>query len=280
MSDYDIIGDVHGYATLLIKLLKQLGYEEKEGTFIHPHGNKVIFVGDLINRGPETVKVLQLVRRMHLEEQAYAVIGNHEFRLLQKFTKYPSLIESNITEFIPWIQSLPLFLEFPYFRVVHAAWHFASIEKLRDQNLKDVFFIRSTFDPQSEHHKAINLILRGITAPIPNYIKYYDRFGVQRRLARVRWWEKSQNKIKGANFFPKCPQLMDIAFENKTMESTEPYKITDKPVFFGHYCLPPQESKVINNLVCLDGCVTCDQVLWAYQFKNDQKISTTKLVRT
>ena len=37
--------------------------------------------------------------------------------------------------------------------------------------------------------------------------------------------------------------------------------------------------KVINNLVCLDGCVTCDQVLWAYKFTNGKKISTTGLVR-
>ena len=279
MFDYDIVGDVHGYASLLIELLKKLGYEEKKGTFIHPQGRKVVFVGDLINRGPETSKVLEVVQRMYLEEQAYAVLGNHEFRLLQQFTKNPSSIESKISKFIPWVQSLPLFLEFPEFRVVHAAWHCPSIEKIRNQDVKDEGFIRSTLDSQSEFSKAINIILRGITVPVPNHIMYYDRFGIKRNKARIRWWESKQKKINGSNFYPKCQPLMDQSFENKTNETRENYSISDKPVFFGHYCLPPEEPKVINNLVCLDGCVTCDQVLWAYKFTNGKKITTTGLVR-
>ena len=71
MIGYDIIGDVHGYDFLLIRLLKNLGYQKGMNGFFHPNGRKVIFVGDLINRGPSSIKVLKIVKRMHLNKQAF-----------------------------------------------------------------------------------------------------------------------------------------------------------------------------------------------------------------
>ena len=92
MANFDIIGDVHGYASLLIELLQILGYEENKGTFVHTLGRKIIFVGDLINRGPDTIEVLKIVQKLHSSEQAFAVLGNHEFRLIQQFIKDPTLV--------------------------------------------------------------------------------------------------------------------------------------------------------------------------------------------
>lgn len=48
---YDIIGDIHGYAEPLQRLLEKLDYTESNGTWRHPD-RKVIFVGDYIDRGP------------------------------------------------------------------------------------------------------------------------------------------------------------------------------------------------------------------------------------
>ena len=60
---YDIVGDVHGYATKLKFLLEKLGYREKKGVYSHPE-RKVIFVGDFIDRGPEIRATLQIARAM------------------------------------------------------------------------------------------------------------------------------------------------------------------------------------------------------------------------
>ena len=278
MSGYDIIGDVHGHAFLLERLLSKLGYKQNENSFFHPNGRKTIFLGDLINRGPDSVKVLNIVQKMVLQKQAYCVLGNHEFRLLQKFINDPALIESKFLSFIPWIQTLPFFLEFPEFRVVHAAWHFSSIKKLENQNVQNEDFIKATMRPDSEFKKAIQNILQGIKVPIPPELSYKDRFGIERKRARIRWWEKKRNILTGSNIFPRCKELIQTEFTNKGDIDCEFYSQNEKIVFFGHYCLPELEPKIINNLVCLDGCVTCEHALWGYQYFDGENPTTKRLV--
>ena len=60
---YDIIGDVHGHALLLKKLLKTMGYTKVGGIWQHPE-RRAIFIGDFINRGPEIRETIELVRQM------------------------------------------------------------------------------------------------------------------------------------------------------------------------------------------------------------------------
>lgn len=108
---FDIIGDVHGCYEELIDLLVKLGYmpvsynppmsvdpayypETKlvnsgpvEVYWTHPQGRKVIFVGDLFDRGPYPVKAFDLARMMVRHGQALFVAGNHEDRLPRKLNK-------------------------------------------------------------------------------------------------------------------------------------------------------------------------------------------------
>jgi hypothetical protein len=279
MNGYDIVGDVHGYAEKLKRLLGKLGYETSNNSFRHPLARKVIFVGDLINRGPDSAKALKIIQRMHDQKQAFCVLGNHEFKLLQQYVRDPSSINKKILDFIPWIKTLPFFLEFPEFRVVHAAWHFSSIAKLKNQNVENEKFIRSTILPNSEFKNAIRIILQGIKVPIPSELTYLDRFSVKRNKARIRWWEKEKKVLNGTDFFPICKKLKLSNFENKGEHSCEYYSKNEKTVFFGHYCLPEFEPKIINNIVCIDGCVTCDKLLWAYQFYHGEKPSNQRFVK-
>ena len=48
---YDLIGDTHGHADALQKLLEQLGYAKQKGVYRHPE-RQAIFLGDFIDRGP------------------------------------------------------------------------------------------------------------------------------------------------------------------------------------------------------------------------------------
>ncbi len=79
----DIIGDVHGCLAELEALLGKLGYvtDGVEATYAHPEGRKLVFVGDLVDRGPDSVGVLRLVMRLVSSGRAYCVIGNHDARL-------------------------------------------------------------------------------------------------------------------------------------------------------------------------------------------------------
>lgn len=88
---FDIIGDVHGCFDELRALLMQLGYElsagpEPSGGFTarHPAGRKAVFLGDLVDRGPDVPAVLRLTMNMVESGAALAVPGNHDVKLLRK----------------------------------------------------------------------------------------------------------------------------------------------------------------------------------------------------
>lgn len=92
---FDIIGDIHGCYEELHELLKKLGYtinivEENELNFGFeikaPVNRKAIFVGDLVDRGPDSPRVLKLVMSMVNAGTAHCVPGNHDLKL-QKYLK-------------------------------------------------------------------------------------------------------------------------------------------------------------------------------------------------
>lgn len=72
---YDIIGDVHGCLDALRRLCTALGYDDD---FYHPQGRRLVFVGDLINRGPDSLGVLSLVSRLVHRGRALMTLGNHD----------------------------------------------------------------------------------------------------------------------------------------------------------------------------------------------------------
>jgi polynucleotide kinase-phosphatase len=86
---FDVIGDVHGCRAELEELLVELGYEirrDDEGRAVDalPPGNrKAVFVGDLVDRGPDTPGVLRLVMGMVAAGHALSVRGNHEEKLVR-----------------------------------------------------------------------------------------------------------------------------------------------------------------------------------------------------
>jgi protein phosphatase len=84
---FDIIGDVHGCFDELVELLGRLGYSvvsNEDGYSISAtQGRKLIFVGDLVDRGPGTVQVLRLVSSLVQSGQAFCVPGNHDMKLVR-----------------------------------------------------------------------------------------------------------------------------------------------------------------------------------------------------
>lgn len=86
---FDVIGDVHGCLDELLLLLERLGYRvarDEAGRAVdaeHPEGRRVVFVGDLVDRGPSSVGVLRLAMGMTAAGHALAVPGNHEAKLIR-----------------------------------------------------------------------------------------------------------------------------------------------------------------------------------------------------
>ncbi|GAA1853623.1 polynucleotide kinase-phosphatase [Actinomadura bangladeshensis] len=86
---FDIVGDVHGCRAELEDLLAGLGYEierDAQGRAAganHPGGRTAVFVGDLVDRGPDSPGVLRLVMGMVAAGNALCVSGNHEAKLVR-----------------------------------------------------------------------------------------------------------------------------------------------------------------------------------------------------
>ncbi|MDQ0793398.1 polynucleotide kinase-phosphatase [Streptomyces sp. B1I3] len=74
---FDIIGDIHGCSSELESLLGKLGYSDG----VHPEGRTAVFVGDLVDRGPDSPGVLRRVMSMVAAGNALCVPGNHENKL-------------------------------------------------------------------------------------------------------------------------------------------------------------------------------------------------------
>lgn len=82
---FDVIGDIHGCFDELNALLKKLGYSvsKTEGRYslAHSDGRKIIFVGDLVDRGPNIPEVIRLVNHAIEDGNAFCVVGNHDDKL-------------------------------------------------------------------------------------------------------------------------------------------------------------------------------------------------------
>lgn len=104
MLKVDVFGDIHGCFRELCTLFEELGYEKINDLYIHPQNRIPIFVGDLTDRGPESIKVIQLVYKMVVKEKvAKYVPGNHCNKLYRFFlgnnVKQQHGLETTVAEF-------------------------------------------------------------------------------------------------------------------------------------------------------------------------------------
>jgi predicted kinase/diadenosine tetraphosphatase ApaH/serine/threonine PP2A family protein phosphatase len=104
---FDIIGDVHGCWAELQELLTKLGWERDGDGFRHPAGRKAIFVGDLTDRGPNSVAVLRCVIAMVRAGQAMMVVGNHDQKLLRALKGHAVEIAKGLETTMGELDALP-----------------------------------------------------------------------------------------------------------------------------------------------------------------------------
>lgn len=114
---FDIIGDVHGCREELEVLLDTLGYtarveaklEDGEGLLAraHPDGRKAVFLGDLVDRGPDSPGVLRLVMAMVAAGTALCVPGNHDMKLLRKLRGRDVQVNHGLAETLAQLEGEP-----------------------------------------------------------------------------------------------------------------------------------------------------------------------------
>lgn len=255
----DIIGDIHGEIAALQDLLQILGYDDNGN---HLENRKLIFVGDLCDRGLDSVAVIRLVKQLVESGNAQCVLGNHELNLLinskregngwffgsphedddKKFnSKKASLHDREMI--IQFLSILPLVLESEKIRVVHACWDNASIVSLMKDKSKSVKEAYDLFTKQIEEHITKSGIAQKAKQEELGYefqLKdIYSKVHFLKNLAHKHVVEQMNNPIKvitsGTETFAD-----DVFFAGgkwrmvKRMKWWDQYE-SDIPVVVGHY---------------------------------------------
>jgi protein phosphatase len=107
---FDIIGDVHGCHDELMDLVERLGYvlpSFGQGVIHHPKGRMMVFVGDLVDRGPNVPGVLRFVMRAVREGAALCVPGNHDWKLARSLAGLNLSTESGLATSIAQLLQEP-----------------------------------------------------------------------------------------------------------------------------------------------------------------------------
>jgi len=165
----DIVGDIHGEFVALTQLLGHLGYDSQGR---HPEGRRLVFVGDFCDRGPDSPAVLMRARELVRSAGAVAVLGNHEINLLRedvkdgsgwffdarmaqdqdKYAPYQRPTPEQRRDIVEFLSGLPIALERPDLRVIHAAWQAPQIEAIRELPIGSVREEYDQWEMQGQQH--------------------------------------------------------------------------------------------------------------------------------
>ncbi|MCB0994888.1 MAG: polynucleotide kinase-phosphatase [Acidimicrobiales bacterium] len=106
---FDFIGDVHGCADELVALLTELGYDvaPDRSTASHPAGRKAFFVGDLVDRGPDSPGVLRLAMGMVRDGTGACIPGNHENKLWRALNGRNVQVSHGLAETLAQLEDEP-----------------------------------------------------------------------------------------------------------------------------------------------------------------------------
>ncbi|WP_158869326.1 metallophosphoesterase [Maribellus comscasis] len=302
---YDIIGDVHGQASILKKLLLEIGYQKSGTGYVHPE-RKAVFVGDFINRGPEIKKTIRIIRSMVENGNALAVLGNHEINAIIYYLKFKTgdpLVKSsnknffalfktisqfsgNADEFLDhlkWMRTLPLYLDMGDFRVVHACWSQPAIDFVKENipagKIKKSVFREIYRNSKSGIGKHIWTLSKGVDFTLPGDLKIISNKGVSPRTFRMRWWEKPQGKTFEEMSFESKFSLPDYTIPQQIIPENYVYPEDAPIVFFGHYCRGRGPHIVKSNICCVDSCVNGTKKLTAYRWNGEKTLNKENLVQ-
>lgn len=303
---YDLIGDVHGCAHALGRLLDGLGYRLQGGVWRHPR-RQAIFLGDIIDRGPHIREALHLVHDMVDHQQAHCIMGNHEFNALGWYMRAPPgsgrefvrdrsprfarLLQETFQQFEhhaaewqafrDWFYELPLYLETERFRAVHACWDADVIARLQpflNQGRINPALLREAGLPGSFICQALDRLLRGTDMPLPHGMTLTSEEGFVRTFFRTKFWEENPQTYGDVVFqpggLPEHAARLPLSPQQKSRLFL--YGPDEPLLFVGHYWRRGQPGPLRDNLACLDYSAVKKGKLVAYRLDQETRLDPAK----
>lgn len=246
----DIIGDVHGEIDALLQLMEHLGYDDAGQ---HPEGRRLVFVGDVTDRGPDSPAVIDLLQGLVEIGRAQCVLGNHDLNILLEHRKQdnkwffgeefldeqgqivPQKLADDGTrrQVLRFFASLPLALERKDVRVMHACWDEDAISLARRATDVVAFY--------ECHYELIE-----ITVADRNDLDELDK-GLE---------HQNRNPVKLITSGPEERAEAPINSGGKIRHERRVFWWNDYRAgplcVFGHYSLPDDQSRGNESTFCVD----------------------------
>lgn len=308
--NYDIIGDIHGQADKLDELLPHLGYVPTGRSYKPPAGRQVVFLGDLIDRGPKQLRVLEVVRAMMEAGDALCIMGNHELNAIGYTTRpkgssgdfyrpnnsknrkqHIELLEqigygSELhRETVEWFRTLPVYLDLNGIRVVHGCWDDGAVATLKaggwepgvnlDDDLLAAVYRKDGIGEESAMMRARKLLTCGLEIPLPEGRAIVDKAGNKHKNMRIANWRDWAKEFHEVALVPKGQEelLKGMEWPADLVIS----RIEGSPIFVGHHWFSGHPVIESPKLACLDWSAARDGPLVAYRWDGEAELSNDKL---
>ena len=247
MAHY-VIGDVQGCYSELQALVKKIKF--------NPSKDKIIFAGDLVNRGNQSLEVMEFC--MNYKGSIKAVLGNHDFYLLyliehqKKNKSLKKVLESrNIQKYHSWLKKLPLLLEVKIKETKETFWiSHAGIPYLWDMRMAKKLSKEIQAGMKDDSFKILENIW-GDTPKIWNPdLKGYKRSRtIINYFTRMRFLGKDGSlKLKAKK--NKADEI-HIPWFNQTIKNLK----DNQYIIFGHWAALEGKTKLTNIIGVDTGCV-------------------------
>lgn len=302
MTGYDIIGDIHANAEGLQHLLAELGYRGLN--FTHPDGRIPIYLGNFINGGSENRKVIEIVQKT-MERGAESVIGDQEFKAIcyarrgihghirphtfKNAADHAGFLDeypygtSEYNSVIRWFEALPVYIQKPGFRVIHACWHDNALDvcgphiRKKDCALKEAAYEAYDTENPTAFSDALDILLNGPRYNLPRGVTYMGCDGIPGKDAGVLWWK--DKALRPHRLIEKGDQVsIFLSLENKkdVIRLRNEFNYTSKDaVFIGHFRVVNRRNMMSHKVACLN----LKGHMAAYRWNHgDKKLNPAQLI--
>lgn len=300
---YDVIGDVHGQGDKLRALLAAMGYAERAGRWQAPQGRQAVFVGDLIDRGPDQLGVLTIVRSMVDAGQARVVLGNHEFNAIgiaqrdergaylrprspknlaqhARFLEEVGLDSAGHAGWVDWFRTLPMALDLGGIRVVHAWWDAPAVAAVAaarggvERKLSDELIHALYHDATLT--AARKLLTCGVEWELPAGSWIEDKEGHKHPDARLAVWRHWANDLRDIAIVPAGSE--DAVPDIPTPAEHRLGEVEGAPILFGHHWFSGPLKLETPKVACLDWSAAKGGPLVAYRWDGEAELRHDQLI--
>lgn len=303
MSVRYVIGDIHGHYDTLLALIDKIGLDLNNLS----NDVELVFLGDLIDRGPRSADVVALVKCLCEQGRARCILANHEFNFVnfntetekgsgiyrrprnnkniseiaETWASYRYKGKHNadlLAEHVEWFRTLPVAIELEGLNVIHACWHTPSLAKLEKRG--DGYYLNQelwdrAWTKGDEIFEAVEILCKGLEKTLPDGMEFKDKGDTVRTEARVCWWIEHPKTWAEYMLAPGA----DLSHLSGTPPSNSEYNVST-PTLFGHYWREGEPRIETPMASCIDYSVAAFKpgYLCAYEFReNDTELHTAQM---